>query len=332
MECPEIELGGAVIYNAGEDVRRFIDEWNNELPYIIAHTSGSTGTPKTIRLLKDDMRRSAVATCRYFNITDSSVMVLPLSIGYIAGKMMVIRALEAKARLWIESPSNKPLVRDYGTVDLLPVVPSQVEWIVSNPECCKKIRNIIVGGGAMPVGLECRLAESGINAYATYGMTETCSHVALRRVGDESSCYNALPGITFATDERGCLVIDAPQFSFGRIVTNDIVTLVDENRFRWMGRWDNVINTGGVKVFPEKIEQAISASVSLPPFYVTGRKSEKWGEEVVMYVECAASEIDADGILSALKEEISRYELPKEIIPVPAFSRTESGKIRRLLL
>lgn len=332
MEFPDIELGGAVIHNANDAVRRFIDEWNSDVPYIIAHTSGSTGTPKEIQLLKSDMLRSASATCTKFGIAKESVMVLPLSADYIAGKMMVVRAMVAQAHLWVESPSNRPLVRDYGLIDLLPVVPSQLEWLLENTQLLSCVRNLIVGGGVVSSALEVQLRTSGVNAYATYGMTETCSHVALRKIGDESAIYEALPGIVFEVDERGCLVINADGFSFGAIVTNDVVSLVDRTHFHWEGRWDNVINTGGIKVFPEKVEQRISLAMTLPPFYLIGRPSEKWGEEVVMYIEGDIEKVNIIDIASCLKNILNRYEIPKEIITVSNLERTASGKIRRVRL
>lgn len=332
MEFPDIELGGAVIHNADDAVRSFIEEWNSDAPYIIAHTSGSTGKPKEIRLLKSDMLRSASATCTKFDIGRDSVMVLPLSADYIAGKMMIVRAMVAQAHLWVEVPSNRPLIRDYGLIDLLPVVPSQLEWLLENIHLLSCVRNLIVGGGVISSALEVQLRTSGVNAYATYGMTETCSHVALRKIGVDSAVYEALPGIVFDVDERGCLIINADGFSFGSLATNDVVSLVDCTHFRWKGRWDNVINTGGIKVFPEKVEQRISSVMSLPPFYLIGRPSEKWGEEVVMYIEGDSENVDIVDIASCLKNVLNRYEIPKEIITVSKFECTASGKIKRELL
>ncbi len=330
MGYSEIELGGAVICNANDSVRHFLDEWLSDSSYIVAHTSGSTGEPKEIRLLKEDMRQSALATCKWFKINDKSVMVMPLSVDYIAGKMMIVRALMSKSRLWVEEPCNQPIKQDYGMIDLLPIVPSQLQWLLDNPQLSVSVRNLIIGGGAIPSQLETKVIQAEINAYATYGMTETCSHVALRKISEPY--YQALHGISFKCDDRGCLVINAPEFSFHNLVTNDIVSLENSWSFKWIGRWDNVINTGGVKVFPEKIEKIISSVLNQVDFYIVGRPSEKWGEEVVMYIENCGLDIDTENILSQIKEKLNRYELPKEIISVPMFLRTDSGKIKRLLL
>ena len=311
-------------------VKKFLNEWFDEKDYVIAHTSGSTGTPKEIRLLKSDMRRSAEATCRFFGITGKSTLVLPLSTDYIAGKMMVVRSIVSGAALLDEKPSSQPLSAIYPEVDLTAVVPSQVEGLLSSPN---RIRNVIVGGGQLSDVLEQRLSLSDIHAYATYGMTETCSHVALRDISLREPYFTALEGISFSTDSRGCLVIDAPGFSFGRIVTNDVVDIIDSRRFRWIGRADNVINSGGVKLHPEIIERILSPFIPYP-FYIAGRRSDRWGQEAVLYVEVPNTDIDSFDkryIIEKARSVLDRFCVPKEVICVEEFSRTDSGKIKRLV-
>ena len=267
----------ALIKNIDVTTAQFVNEWHNDLPYITAMTSGSTGAPKAIKLYKKDIIKSAKATCSFFNITKGATMVLPLSTNYIAGKMMVVRAIVSGANLWIETPSNRPLNNnDYGIIDLLPIVPSQVDWIISNYQDAKNnIKNLLIGGGALPSNKEEALKSLGIKAYVSYGMTETCSHIALRPT--TSNVYETLPGITVSSDIRNCLMIKAPEFSYKEITTNDIIEIIDERHFIWRGRYDNVINTGGIKVFPEEIEKKLSSIIPLP-FYVIGEKHEKWGE------------------------------------------------------
>ena len=316
----------AMIHNITPEARQFIEEWNNSHDYIIAHTSGSTGKPKEIHLLKSDMRLSAEATCRYFGIGPDSRLVLPLSPGYIAGKMMIVRALISGAELWIEEPSMSPLKRDYGIVDLLPVVPSQVTTLLQSPYITG-VRNLIVGGGALDPETEQKLAACQLKAYATYGMTETCSHVALRDITAGDEHFHALPGISFKTDERECLVIEAPHYSFRSLTTNDTVELIDNSRFRWKGRYDNVINSGGVKLHPEEIEKKLSRFIDRP-FYIAGRPSKLWGEEAVLYIE--GCDIDRNYIMEKARSVLDRYSVPKDVIVVPNFSRTDSGKIKRL--
>ena len=305
-------------------VEDFRTEWDNSLPYVVAHTSGSTGVPKEIRLPKSDMLRSAEATVRRFGISRDSVLGLPLSVDYIAGKMMCVRAWISGAELVTMPVSNRLVIdRRY---DLLAIVPSQVDSLIesdSNPTLCG---NIIIGGAALDENRRRALIERGFNAYQTYGMTETCSHVALQDISDESKLYRAMPGISFETDPRGCLVIIAPGFSFGRLVTNDIVDLVGVSSFKWLGRYDNVINSGGIKIAAEQLETEISPIISCP-FYVTAAPDEKWGEVPVVVAVCSQGECDS--ILARLKANIDHRRCPKKIVAVNQMDYTANGKIIR---
>lgn len=310
------------------EAENFIREWNGPLPYVIARTSGSTGTPKEIRLLKSDMRASARATIKFFGLDSSSRLHLPLSPNYIAGKMQIVRALEAGAVLSVEPPSNRPLapsiMKDNSRISLLPVVPSQVPAILESG-MAGRIDNLIIGGAPLPETDERRIIDSGIRAFATYGMTETCSHVALRQLGSEY--FSALPGFSFSVDNRSCLAIESSTLSFGKLDTNDIVDLISPTSFRWIGRFDNVINSGGLKISPEEIEKKIAP---LMPdgvtFYLTSRRSERWGEELVMVT-------DMQGPYSELKDRIENatghLRAPKAVIFDPDIQRTDSKKIIR---
>ena len=325
MEYSTIELDRAIIHNADEPVMKFIAEWQNQEQYIIAHTSGSTGQPKSIRLMKQDMLKSAIATCKKLGIGNSPRMVMPLSADYIAGKMMIVRAMVSGGELWVERPSNDPIHQDYGSIDLIPIVPSQINALLHS-QFLHNIRNVLIGGGAITAYCEEKLISSGINAYATYGMTETCSHVALRHIGTDF--YEALPGITFDIDNRNCLVINATQFTFDTITTNDIVDLCDHTKFKWVGRHDNVINTGGIKVFPEDIERKLQYLIDLP-FYIAGTPDAKWGEAVTLYIE--SEQYDTSTLHEKIKSKLdNRYHIPKRIICVEKFQRTQSGKIKRI--
>ncbi len=302
----------------------FLGQWNDvSTDYIEAHTSGSTGTPKEIRLSKADMRLSARSTNRFFDISPDSVLHLPLSPDYIAGKMMIVRAREADCCLIVEKPGSEPL-RDYRGPDitLSAVVPSQVDGLLDG-DGWRRVGNLIIGGAPLSVEREDAVIRRGIRAYATYGMTETCSHVALRRLGDKE--FVGLPGFEFSVDSRGCLVIDGEGFTFGRIVTNDLVELNGHDAFRWLGRADNAINSGGIKVIPELIEAQIAPLMGHVAFYVTSRASEKWGEEIVMMVEGDDAVVSRAMLRNLLGPKIC----PKEIICVPQFERTASSKVVR---
>ena len=306
---------------------RFIEQWNDSNDYIVAHTSGSTGTPKEIKLLKSDMIVSARATCRFFNIDSRSLLVSPLSADYIAGKMMIVRAIVSDASLAMTEPTNRPDLSRFEHIDLLPVVPSQVDAILADTSNVNRIKHLLVGGGKTDEPLEHRIKSSGIDAWASYGMTETCSHVAVRRLGNPDSCYHALPGITFTTDAESCLAIHSDSFSWKTLQTNDIVELIDNKSFRWLGRRDNIINSGGIKIVPELVEQKISHLIDVP-FYIIGRPDPKWGEAIVLYLE-TDKPIDTATLANTLSTVLSPYERPKEIMVVEQFERTSSNKIKR---
>lgn len=308
------------------EAEAFMAEWRNGCDYVVAHTSGSTGRPKEIRLLKSDMLVSAKATNEFFGIGVDSLLVLPLSPDYIAGKMLLVRAAVAGAKVRVENPSREPLSGYFPptAIDLVPIVPAQIDGLLSS-KSLPMIKNVIVGGAPMSAEDERKLVESGVNAYATFGMTETCSHVALRRVGETQ--YVALPGFRFSTDDRQCLVVESDRMSFGRLVTNDVVELIDESRFVWVGRFDNVIITGALKVFPEDVESRLKSVVGIE-FYISSRRSAEWGEEVILVV--ADRDLGAGRRLMERCHSLLRpHERPKAVVTLPELERTSTGKLRR---
>lgn len=309
-----------------DSLNQFLGQWDNTSDYIIAHTSGSTGTPKEIKLLKTDMLASAKATCQYFKIGEGSCLVNPLSVDYIAGKMMVVRALVSGANLWNEKPSSLPLnnwtISNY--IDLLPVVPAQIPYLLESGKL-KCVKNLIIGGAKLSNDLEQSLIQQNINAYCTYGMTETCSHVALRTIGQKH--YKSLPGYKFSVDNRKCLIIESDTMSFRRLITNDIVELCNDECFEWLGRIDNVVNSGGIKLFPEMIESKIESLFQGRNFYISSRESERWGNELILIVE-GCEEIK--NLHESLSERLSKYEIPKQVIYKENLEKTSSGKIKRI--
>lgn len=309
-------------------VDSFIAEWRDDKPYICAHTSGSTGKPKEIRLPKADMLVSARATNEFFDLGSSSVAALPLSTDYIAGKMMIVRALTGDYRVVGLPVSNTIVLPDDGTVyDIMPVVPSQLPSIIARPEYCARIRNLIIGGASPGPDLCRELTRLGYRAYISYGMTETCSHVALADASDPSRVFRALPGVSFSCDADSRLVIEAPHYSFRRLQTNDIVELLSPQEFRWRGRFDNVINSGGIKMYPEELETLYAPFLKDREYYVTGRPDPAWGQAVTLVVE---REIDAEALLEKMKGSIDHRRCPKNIEIVAELPRTQNGKIRRL--
>ena len=319
---------------ASSQVADFLDEWYSSADFVWGHTSGSTGAPKPIKLLKHDMEESARLTVDYFGLAAGTTMLLCLSPDYIAGKMMIVRALLSGADLLVVPPSSRPLASVDERIDFAAMVPAQVvESLRDDAQRARlaRVGALIIGGAPLPPVAEERLSGLPVRSYATFGMTETVSHVALRRIGDPTMNYRALGQITFSVDNRDCLVIHTPHFAVKELVTNDVVELLDEHRFRWIGRYDHVINSGGVKVFPERIEQQI-APLFTRRFFIAACADEKWGECVALAIEGdPLSETDEVALLARIRERVGRYEVPRRLFYLPAFAETSSGKVIRRL-
>lgn len=320
--------------NIDPEIITFLQEWYNEKEEIIGHTSGSTGKPKEIRLLKKDMIVSASLTNEYFRISPQSHLLLCLSPTYIAGKMMIIRTILSKANLITIKPTSSPLQNIEEDIDFAAMVPMQVETTLANPETRSRfarIKQVIIGGAAVSSTLEQHLQELPTRCYSTYGMTETVSHIALRKINgkEKSPTYFALGKVSFSTDERGCLIINTPHLRQQRFVTNDIVRLVDTTHFEWLGRHDNVINSGGVKLFPETIETRIASFLS-QRFFITAEDDSRLGQKAVLVIESLPwDKTTCQQLLSQLKSCLSPYEVPKNIYFQEHFKETYSGKIVR---
>ena len=312
------------------DVVDFLVEWYSDAPSLRGYTSGSTGVPKPIELLKSDMLASARLTNSYLGIDAHSTLLLCLSPSYIAGKMMIVRAIASGAQLVVVSPSSTPLVGLDVAITMAAMVPMQVAETLRQADgeaqlvCVSKL---LVGGAPVDDVLEQKLMTLPVETYVTYGMTETVSHVALRRVGE--TCYTAIGDVTFATDERGCLVIDAPQLSGRRFVTNDIVQIVDACRFRWLGRYDNVIMSGGLKFCAEQLEAKIAHLIPRR-YYIMAAPDERLGQRVVLVIEGRPyDEVALQQLRIELSTCMSRYEMPRDIRFIEHFAETSSGKVKR---
>lgn len=314
-----------------DDFRRriddFIDEWHNSASFITAHTSGSTGKPKAIHLPKDLVRRSAVRSIRHFGITSSSRLHLALSPEYIAGKMLIVRALEAGCRLTAEAPSSSPLKHcsDLTPITLISLVGSQLEGLVSNrdTQSIPPIRHFLLGGAPLNPSMRSLAMSGDWECWESYGMTETASHVALRTVGtDPEAPFTALPGITFSLSPDACLAIHMGED--GTILTNDIAELLSPTHFRLLGRRDNVIISGGLKIFPEQVENILAPYMAGRRFYVTSRDSRKWGKSIVLVIEGTQMPVPDFHSLP-----LKPCERPSHTIFMPHIPLTPSGKIKR---
>lgn len=318
------------------EVVSFLKEWFNPDEYVIGRTSGSTGNPKETRLLKKDMLKSARITNTFFKIGQKTNMLLCLSPSYIAGKMMIVRALAAQANLWVVPPSSSPLSHFSEEVDFAAMVPMQVDTTLSTPETTERlnrIRQVIIGGAAISPLLHKKLQYVSSRCFGTYGMTETVSHVGLRHLNgpQASDLYFALDKVRFATDDRDCLIIHTPHLHTGKFTTNDIVRLIDEQHFEWLGRYDNVINSGGIKLFPETLEQKLAPYIT-QRFFITSQPDDYLGEKAVLVIEDSPwDEKRCATLKEQIKHVLSPYEVPKNILFQNPFRETYSGKIIRKL-
>lgn len=303
----------------------FILDWLSETDYVIMHTSGSTGSPKEINHLKSQMIHSALMTQAYFKFDPSTNALLALPASYIAGKMMVVRAFVSGMNLIVVEPSANPFLTVDDRIDFVAITPYQLGHSLNELKTWTH-GSILVGGVEIPLALEKDCQSLSATVYASYGMTETSSHIALRAVNGlaKSAYYTVLNGVEVSLDRRGCLVIQAPGLITEPLVTNDLVVLVDPSHFEWIGRFDQVINSGGVKIFPEVVERKLAPFIS-DRFFITALPDPLLGEKVTLFVESKI--IDAQLFDSIFQTSLSKYEVPREIIPLPHFELSSTGKI-----
>lgn len=321
------------------DVWKFINAWFDDEPHIIVHTSGSTGTPKAIALPKEKVRNSALMTAQYLDLGEGSTALLSLSANYIAGKMMIVRAIENEWHLWATEPSNQPLaaVPPQLKLDLVAWVPSQLQAMLDmgDPILTQNIQsigNIIIGGSPVQPELAERLKHFPNRIFETFGMTETISHIAMKRLSDPTAqnlFETTDPSIILGQDERDCLVIIAPSLADAPVITNDIIALTDERHFRWLGRVDNVVNSGGIKLFPETLEQQIQPLVQ-QRFFLAGIPDVQLGQKLVMVLEGPPLNAkQTEQLKERLQATLNRYEMPRAIYSLDQLKETPTHKINR---
>jgi O-succinylbenzoic acid--CoA ligase len=255
-----------------------------------------------------------------------------LDVNFIAGKMMIVRSLIAGMKMIIVEPTANPLENIPITkIDFAALVPYQLDAILASPQRSQlnEIGKIILGGASVSHQLLRKIESLKTECYATFGMTETLSHIALQKLTghERQDFFEVLDGINISVDSRQCLVINAGYLE-GTVVTNDIVEMIDAKRFRWLGRFDNVINSGGVKVMPEKIEKEIARYLD-NEFFVAAVPHEQLGQQVVLVVEGMIPEMQEEELLNSLKKTLTRYEVPKQILYADEFIKTQTQKINR---
>lgn len=326
----------------------FCHAWLNQQTSFTIHTSGSTGKPKPIQLSRAQMQKSAQMTGKALELKPQQRALVCLNTQYIAGIMMLVRGFELGLQMVVIPPSENPLKtleaspNSSLSFDFVALVPMQVQAILAHPQgetWLNHLYALIIGGAPVNYALAKRLKPLQSKIYVTYGMTETVSHIALRHINakQRSDEYQLLPEVSIRQDARGCIEINSPTTLNQWITTNDLVTITDNSHFKWLGRVDRVINSGGVKVQVETVEQALDQAMSEAGieqrFFVAGMPDPRLGEKIVAIVEGAgvASDVQQQ-ILQRLGELLKKYEVPKKIYFVKEFAETPTAKIDRLYI
>ncbi len=307
-----------------QELGNFLLDWLDDKDYVNVKTSGSTGTPKEIKIKKQSMVNSAIATGDFFKLKPGDKVLHCLPSNFIAGKMMMVRAIVLGLEVDMVEPTALPLIdydKDYKFSAFTPM------QLKNFAKYLKSIKTVIVGGGRVSKAIMDLIKDKKPNIYETYGMTETVSHIAVKKLnnfsGEEEEFFATLPEIKVSQDDRGCLVIDAPNLSDDKIVTNDIVKIISDSSFEWLGRYDNVVNSGGIKLFPEQIESKLQDKIE-GEFFIASKEDDTLGEKLILVIEGNKDDID-----NAIFDGLDKYEKPKEIHFISKFKETMSGKIHR---
>lgn len=308
----------------------FLQEWHSGADTLRLRTSGSTGNPKEIIVRKQQMWQSARATCRFLNLKPGDKALLCLPLNYIAGKMMVIRALYAGLDLFPVEPTGTPLDRTENAFDFAAMIPLQVINSLQTAVGKKKlaqIKTLIIGGSPLDETLESKLRSFPHSVYSTYGMTETLSHIAMRKVNGSDACdrYAPLPDVSLSLTNDSRLIVQAPGICDTSLETNDIAELYPDGRFRILGRSDNIINSGSIKIQIEAVEKTLRAQLG-GNLAITSVPHPKLGEAVALLIEPS---IHPDMAEKTIKELLPRYQQPRWIATVENIPQTGNGKTDR---
>lgn len=320
----------------------FIREWLSGKTEFQLQTSGSTGIPKVIKFSRNQMIYSAEATAKALKLTGDYSALVCLNTEYVAGIMMLVRSLVTGMKMTIIEPSSNPLENfsSRERFDFTAWVPLQLETILNKlpekSELLNAFKCIIIGGAPVNARLLDRVKSLKATVYSTYGMTETLSHIALQRLNgyNPDNYFKALESVELALDSRGCLTIKSPVTLNNTIVTNDVVELIEKDKFRFLGRYDNVINSGGVKIFPEKVETLtgrVFEKLNINSrFFLSGTHDERLGQQVTLFIEGEPfPENQKQLVMNLLRKELSSYETPRRLVFLNKFKETETGKIDR---
>jgi O-succinylbenzoic acid--CoA ligase len=307
-----------------QNALRFLEKWSANSTFQIK-SSGTTGLPQLHSFNKTQLTYSAQASIAALGLNKDQRALLCLPLSSVGGLMLLTRSLVGDFELQIQLPSARPLQNVHQQIDFIAMVPTQLQQSLAHDlDKLKQIDQILVGGGQMSPELLAACQSAQLQVWHSYGMTETLSHVALRKVSPiQEPFFKALPGVHFSSI-NDCLVIHYPQLQQEPIVTKDLVALHDPNTFTWLGRADNAINTGGFKVLPEVLEQQLEKYI-VPAFFISALPDEKWGQIVTIVLEASEVPVFPDFQKLGFKPA----EIPKRYALVSLFERTETQKIKR---
>lgn len=330
-------------------VLNFKEAWEAGEQHFTIHTSGSTGVPKPVTFTREQLLESARLTARTFNLQEGDTAFCCLSVDYIAGMMMLVRAFEIGMDLMVVEPGSSPfkgiekhmyLLNANRGKNFFALVPLQIQTMLEKPELfletLNSAKSIIIGGAGVSETVQEKIQQIHAPVYATYGMTETLSHIAVRRLNgaDKEDFFTVLDGVEIGQDERECLKIRSKVTDAQWVITNDIVEMISPTQFRLIGRIDNIINSGGVKIQLEKIESIVEDIFGKMDFYgrffAYGIPDEKLGQKLVLVVESELPFSDGNALGRSFSEKLSKFEIPKEIFFVEKLIETPTGKIDKI--
>ena len=315
------------------DVFLFLSDWFDDSDFVTVSTSGSTGKPKKIQLKKEFMVNSANATGHFFELNNGTTALLCLPVQYIAGKMMLVRAMVLGWHLDVVEANSFPLKEIEKNYDFSAMVPLQ---LYNSIDKIDKINKLIVGGGIVSNELRLKILDLPTKIFATYGMTETITHIAIKPLNNaagwisDKDYFQTFDGVSIYKDIRDCLVINAPKVATNKIVTNDLVEIISKNQFKWLGRVDHIINSGGIKLIPEQIEEKLSKIIK-QRFFVAGVPDTILGEKLVLVIEVRESRVKSQELRSKISnlKSLNKFEIPRSIYFIDQFIETETKKIQR---
>jgi len=319
-------LSSATLNKYDKDLYTFLLQWKSNSKTISVQTSGSTGIPQKLELKREVLIQSAKATNKYFNLDSNSIYLLCLPSKFIGGKMMLIRAITSKAKILISKASSPLLNLRQAKVDFCAMTSFQAaRCLEKSIDNFNSIDKLIIGGSGVNNELLNKLRNIKTSSYSTFGMSETASHIALRKLDNNSEIFECLSHIDISADKEDRLIITSKQLEIDKLVTNDIVEIIDSKRFKWIARKDNVINSGGIKIYPELVEKQLSKFINIDNFFIDKAPHKNLGQQVVIVLNDL---VDKDLLLKAI-DSLDKYQKPKLFYQIREFTLTNNNKLNR---